>query len=33
MYVYICVDARLTAILDFQNGRQKFKFHDISASR
>ena len=23
IYVYICVDARMTAILDFQNGRHK----------
>ena len=25
IYVYICVDARMTAILDFQNGRLKIQ--------
>ena len=25
IYVYICVDARMTAILDFQNGRPKIQ--------
>ena len=33
IYVYICVDAPMTAILDFSKWPpKKNKFHDISAS-